>query len=230
MNDLADWSSERIRDEQFARRLRGFDEVEVREFQTGVADHIRRLRQHEAALRAQVEELKHSTDQQESRHQQSESALRAEIGRLTGIVENGETKERAVQLLNQAQTLADQLVSEAVQQTRDMMLATRAQIRELRLRSDGHATSISAPTAEPTGQATAGDADATYVQTYAGIAAIQLRAVVDALSDQIDKLGELADRPTNEPPGPASNNRNLRGYPGPGRPQPDTPRTLEAAE
>lgn len=237
MNDRVDWSPKRpqerspewsprqIRDTQFDRRRRGYDEAQVSQFQAAVADQISRLLQHQASLRAQVDELTRSAEQQELRHQEAEAALSAEISRLTGAAENGETKERAVQLLMQAQNLADQLVSEAVEQTRDMMVATRAHIRELRVVSDDHA---SAPTrasaAAPVGQPT-GDAGTAYVHTYAGIAALQLRAVVDALSEQITKLGELANRPAPEAPALDSWNR---GNSGNGWSQADAPLIREA--
>ncbi|MBO0812089.1 MAG: DivIVA domain-containing protein [Microlunatus sp.] len=238
MNDVADWSPNRpherspewsprqIRDTQFDRRRRGYDEAQVSQFQAAVADQISRLLQHQASLRAQVDELARSAEQQELRHQEAEAALNAEISRLTGAADNGETKERAVQLLMQAQNLADQLVNEAVEQTRDMMVATRAHIRELRVVSDDHAASASprAAAAAPVGQPT-GDAGTAYVHTYAGIAALQLRAVVDALSEQITKLGELASRPSPEAPDLDGWNR---GNSSNGWSQADAPRIREA--
>ena len=42
------------------------------------------------------------------------------------------------------------------------------------------------------------DSDLAYVQTYAKVAAVQLRSIVDALTEQVDKLSDLP-RPYRHP-------------------------------
>lgn len=160
------WTGARLKNLQFTRRRRGYDESEVDTTLAAVARQVDRQT-------AQIEQYQ------------------AEISRLQN---NDEFKQRAIELLNQAQELADQLVEEAVQHTRELMLAGRTQVREL----DRHNTAISngarrsTPVTDPVVEV---QPDAAYVQVHAQISATQLRAVVDALSEQIDRLTEIAGPP-----------------------------------
>ena len=153
-----------IRRTQFSQRLRGYDESEVKAFCESVAAQVQR----------QLDER---------------ASLRAEIDRLRGMADNEDVKERAVALFSQAQTVADQLISEAVEHAQDLMLAARAQQREILGRVRDTAQNLSpAPVPEPARSGS--DADLNHVQTYAQIAAVQLRAVIDALSEEVDKLDQ----------------------------------------
>src|SRR4051794_14067332 len=102
----APMSPHEIRSIHFSTRLRGYDEHEVNAFRDTVAAVVQRQREETAAARA-------------------------EIDRLRGVVDNEDVKERAIALFSQAQTVADQLIAEAVEHAQDLMLAARGQQREV---------------------------------------------------------------------------------------------------
>lgn len=165
----APWSPQWIRATRFPQRLRGFDEAEVLSFLEGAAAQIQK-------------------------HRDAEASLRAEIARLEAVAAGEDVQERAVALFSQAQAVADQLIAEAVQHAQDMMSAARSQEREILGRASETAESAVGP--RPSGPADDSDADVGYVHTYAKIAAVQLRSVLDALSEQVDRLSQVPDRPT----------------------------------
>ncbi|MBO0731923.1 MAG: DivIVA domain-containing protein [Acidimicrobiaceae bacterium] len=164
------WSPQWIRAARFPQRLRGFDEAEVLAFLESAAAQMQRQRDVEASLRA-------------------------EIARLESVVANEDVQERAVALFSQAQNVADQLIAEAVQHAQDMMSAARTQEREILGRASGAAESAMAAGPRPSGAAGDPGAEVGYVNTYAKIVAVQLRSVLDALSEQVDRLSEVPDRP-----------------------------------
>jgi len=175
-----------IRTEAFSHRMRGLDEAEVREFLDLLADQVQagdlertEMRTENARLREEVEQLR------------AQQPI------------DGEISPQAVLLFSQAQQVADQLVEEAVIHARDLMSSARNQQREI-MQETQHA-------AEPVGrgpQQTGGPAFAPsavtppggyskpvpeieYVRTFAQVAQVQLRSVLDALAEQVDKLGEV---------------------------------------
>jgi cell division septum initiation protein DivIVA len=163
-----------IRSANFSQRRRGFDEAE-----------------------SECADLRAETDR-----------LRAEVDRWrTELVQREENppeiNERAVALFSQAQQVADKLVEEAVQHARDLMSAARAQEREIVQRA--HETAAR----EAGGRSPGGAADRRaghggggsgpdasdieYVRTFARVAQVQFRSVLEALSEQVDRLGQLPD-------------------------------------
>jgi DivIVA domain-containing protein len=159
-----------IRSEAFSHRVRGFDEAEVREFLDLLADQVQ-------AGDAERREL------------------RAEIGRLSQEVESlrgrpqapatGETSPHALLVLRQAQQVADQLVEEAVSQSRELMRSTRDERRAI-LEQAYEATPSAGP---PAAASSLPPPDIEYVRTLSRTAQVQLRSVLDALSEQLDMLG-----------------------------------------
>jgi DivIVA domain-containing protein len=159
-----------IRSEAFSHRVRGFDEAEVREFLDLLADQVQ-------AGDAERREL------------------RAEIGRLSQEVESlrgrpqapatGETSPHALLVLRQAQQVADQLVEEAVSQSRELMRSTRDERRAI-LEQAHEANPSAGP---PAAASSLPPPDIEYVRTLSRTAQVQLRSVLDALSEQLDTLG-----------------------------------------
>ena len=123
---------------------------------------------------------------------QEMASLRAENARLraaTGADLEQEIAAGAVGLLSQAQLIADRAVADAEQYARDMVLAARDQYREVLERAErsaGHLATALATT--PEGPSLP---EIEYVRTYAKVAQIQLRSVLDALTEQVDRLGSL---------------------------------------
>ena len=177
-----------IRDESFSHRMRGVDESEVREFLDLLADQVQACDAERTALRADNERLNKEVD-----------SLRAQQP-----VE-GEINPQAVLLFSQAQQVADQLVEEAVIHARDLMTSARNQQREILEEAHKAAESASGLAAQRAGQGLVASAAAPpggyslpvpqveYVRTFARVAQVQLRSVLDALAEQVEKLSEVPD-------------------------------------
>lgn len=115
-----------------------------------------------------------------------------------------QAKDEMVKVITQAQILAEKFVAEAEQYSKDLVASARTQYSEiLRRAEDSVATREAAPVPAATA---AGYTDTIqeieYVRTYTKVAQVQLRAVIDALAEQVDRLGDLpvarADRSSNE--------------------------------
>jgi DivIVA domain-containing protein len=122
--------------------------------------------------------------------------LRAENARLraaAGTDLEQEIAAGAVGLLSQAQLIADRAVADAEQYARDLVLAARDQYREVLERAERSAGHVVAGLATPEGPTLP---EIEYVRTYAKVAQIQLRSVLDALTEQVDRLGTLPQADT----------------------------------
>lgn len=128
------------------------------------------------------------------------AALRAENAKLRGGSGSDfeeEITSGAVGLLTQAQLIADKAISDAEQYARDLVLTARNQYREILERAE---TSASQATGSIPVQQQAGPPvpEIEYVRTYAQVAQIQLRSVLESLTEQVDRLGSLP-HPAQEP-------------------------------
>lgn len=174
-------SADDIRRQEFSHRMRGLDEYEVREFLDLLADQTSAIEREREEYRAETERL------------------RAEVAQLRDKTKGPDPEDinpQAVILFSQAQQVADQLVEEAVRHARDLMSSARNQEREILERAheaadkavrmsgavlpDGGVAGYSEPVPE-----------VEYARTFARIAHIQLRSVVDALAEAVDQLGEV---------------------------------------
>ena len=170
-----------IRGQEFSHRMRGLDEYEVNEFLDLLADQVQATEHERAEHRAEIERL------------------RAEVERLRNQrpdTPSGEISPQAVALFSQAQQVADQLVEEAVRHARDLMTSARNQQREILQRAHEAAdnavrvSSAVLPDGAVGGYNTPVQ-EIEYVRTFARVAQVQLRSVLDALTEQVEKLGEV---------------------------------------
>lgn len=102
-------------------------------------------------------------------------------------------KDEMVKVITQAQILAEKFVAEAEQYSKDLVASARTQYGEiLRRAEDSVATrqAVPAPAATADGY-TSPIQEIEYVRTYTKVAQVQLRAVIDALAEQVDRLGDL---------------------------------------
>ncbi|MBM7783688.1 DivIVA domain-containing protein [Tenggerimyces flavus] len=160
-----------VRDADFPRRLRGLDENEVRAFLETVAGQIEAANDERAKLRAEIERLKRTA----TPAKQAKGSPPPEIN------------AHAVALFSQAQQVADRLVAEAVQHARDLMANARAQQREILERAHQAASNATGDDQNPA----AATHEIEYVRTFARVAQVQLRSVLDALTEEVDKLGQI---------------------------------------
>jgi|GEM_PF-3532720 len=172
---------------EFTMKIRGgaYDRLEVDNFMRDLAQAIADVR---SAASAAGQEL---------------SSLRAANARLRGgsaAESEDEITSGAVGLLTQAQLIADKAIADAEQYARDLVLTARNQYREILERAESTASQASATLPSPQNGAPAVP-EIEYVRTYAQVAQIQLRSVLDALTEQVDRLGSLP-QPTEEVPEP----------------------------
>ena len=187
-------SPARIRTEEFSHRVRGLDETEVRDYLDLLADQVATSDIQSEAQNAEIEKLRAEVDQ-----------LRNENLRLREESErgSGEISPQAVALFSQAQQVADQLVEEAVVHARDLMMSARHQQRDILQRAHDTATQVARRTGAPP-QIVEGEAEEVlpggythpvpeieYVRTFAKVAQVQLRSVLDALTEQVDRLDDV---------------------------------------
>jgi cell division initiation protein len=102
-------------------------------------------------------------------------------------------KDEMVKVITQAQILAEKFVAEAEQYSKDLVASARTQYSEiLRRAEDSAATRQAAPVPAERAAGEAGPIqEIEYVRTYTKVAQVQLRAVIDALAEQVDRLGDL---------------------------------------
>jgi DivIVA domain-containing protein len=172
-------SPHEVRRKNFTVRLRGYDHGEVRSFLTGLSDDLERMQAQIATLKQDNEWLR--ADLEEARADPKEMAT-----------------DQAVSVLNQAQQLADSLIDEAMQSARDLLLTARSQQRDVveqaKTAAKG-AVSRATAIAERAGSEDASVRDVEYIRMFAKVAQVQFQAVLDALNEQVSRLGEVPGNP-----------------------------------
>ena len=180
---------------EFTMKIRGgaYDRLEVDNFMRDLSTAIAEVRAAATSTRQELAELR---------------AEKARAG-ASGPDSEEEITAGAVGLLTQAQLIADKAVADAEQYARDLVLTARSQYREILERAESTASQATATI--PT-EHVPPVPEIEYVRTYAQVAQIQLRSVLDALTEQVDRLGSLPqpateavaqpdseDGPTGEP-------------------------------
>jgi cell division initiation protein len=168
-----------VRNASFGTRRRGYDPDEVYEFLHRVADEIEGGDADRATLRAEI------------------SRLTGELADLRAAAPPEQPDERmeisahAVNLLSQAQQAADSAVAEAERYARDMVLAARNQYQEILQRAQDAASEAAHELRAVPGGYGIPVQEVEYVRTFAHIAQVQLRSVLDALAKEVDRLGKV---------------------------------------
>jgi len=169
-----------IRSQTFNTRRKGLDPDEVGAYLHQLAEQIERSDADRAELRAELERVRDSM---------ADTDQRAHI------------TAHAVGLLSQAQQIADNLVAEAEQYARDLVESARSQQRDV-LQQAQHSVETAVKQL-PVSEAEAADLE--YVRTFTQVAHVQLRSVLDALAEQVERLGQLPRKSTKagaQPSGP----------------------------
>jgi cell division initiation protein len=159
------------------------DPGEVRTFLTGLADELEGIQtqvavltQENQSLRAQLEET------------------RAEVADARADPMENAT-DQAVSVLNQAQQLADSLIDEAMQSARDLLLTARSQQRDVmeqaKVAAKGAVNRATAIAERASNEDESGGRDVEYIRMFAKVAQVQFQAVLDALNEQVARLGEV---------------------------------------
>jgi DivIVA domain-containing protein len=194
---------EDVRRQDFTVRFRGLDANEVRGFLNALADELARLHEQVTTLT------------------EDNGLLRGEVQHAQGELQQAQVNpqeqvtDQAVLLLNQAQQLADALIDEGMQSARDLLLAARHQQRDIidPGYEAGHGTVVEAmPTADQVlRHAASPSSDVEDVRMFAKVAQVQFRAVLDALDEQVNRLGQFSEtaeraKPADDQEWPPSTN------------------------
>ena len=197
------WRPEDIRGKQFTVRMRGVDLNEVRSFLDLLANDVQRLQEQLATYKRDYSRQRDSLEQAQDELAQTRAELqevRTEMQRNP----HGEITEQAVELLNQAQQLADALIDESMQAARDMMTAARSHQREVLVSPSEDRPSSALPGAEgsdhPDDLEAVSSAEDGRVRPPARATQAQFRAVLDALSEQINRLDTMTDGSATDAP------------------------------
>jgi DivIVA domain-containing protein len=176
-------SPQDVRRKNFTVRLRGLDQDEVRYFLAGLANDLEGNLAQVATLTQENETL---TEENQLLHSELSEARARPMEQAT---------DQAVSVLNQAQQLADSLIDEAMQSARDLLLTARSQQRDImdqaKVAANG-AVSRATAIAERAGSQDPSLRDVEYVRMFAKVAQVQFQAVLDALNEHVNRLGELS--------------------------------------
>lgn len=181
------------------RHSGGYDQHEVDAFLDALVDALETVQNERDSLREQQQrgrqELAVLADQH-GQLQQEDREIRSELERLRDAAEqrvHHEIAVDAVGLLSKAQVIADRCVEDAEQYARDLVLTARQQYRDVLERAEHTADETVRTLPGPPVGVTLRELE--YVRTYAQVARIQLRSVLDALSEQLEQLGDLPPVP-----------------------------------
>ncbi len=172
-----------VRIADFSHRRRGLDTDEVHDFLNAVADQMEAADAERARLRAENDALRQKLDTAST---DPEAAI----------------NPRAIALFSQAQQVADNLVAEAVDHARTLMKETRKQQRELLEKARAAGVAPAAPTSNVAQHPAVPEVE--YVRTFAQVAQVQLRSVLEALTEQVDRLNAVSSHTGQGTPPPSA--------------------------
>nr|WP_236667475.1 DivIVA domain-containing protein [Nonomuraea sp. K271] len=194
-NDRRRLTPERVRNHTFSRTKlghRGYSEEEVRSFLYRTADDMAAGDMEKADLRAEVERLKNwykdrGTDVTAPDNQQARLSV------------------DAVNLLSRAQQTADAQIAEAEDYARRLVGQARQQYEQV-LQEAQHRAEEAANQAVNVYRSSGGHQSAeaeelerriAYLRTFAEVTQVQLRAVLEGLTNEVNKLGNLPETGQN---------------------------------
>ncbi|GAA1664545.1 cell wall synthesis protein Wag31 [Nonomuraea maheshkhaliensis] len=188
-NDQRRLTPDRVRNKDFSRTKlghRGYSEDEVRAFLYRVADDIATGDMEKADLRAEVERLKNWYKE-----------------RGTDVDNSGAKKLNvdAVNLLSRAQQTADAQIAEAEDYARRLVGQARHQYEQILHEAQQRAEEAGNQAVDvyrSSGAQQSADAEElerriAYLRTFAEVTQVQLRAVLEGLTNEVNKLGKLPD-------------------------------------
>ncbi|MEV0614304.1 DivIVA domain-containing protein [Nonomuraea sp. NPDC050404] len=194
-NDRQRLTPDRVRNKDFSRTAlgrRGYSEDEVRTFLFRMADDMAAGDMEKADLRAEVERLKNwykdrGTDVDAPGGNQARLNVAAvnllSRAQQTADAQIAEAEGYARRLVNDARQQYEQILQEAQQQ------AEEAGNRAVNVyRSSGGAQSAEAEELERR---------IAYLRTFAEVTQVQLRAVLEGLTNEVNKLGHLPETTRN---------------------------------
>lgn len=145
---------------------------------------------------ATFEQVGHGYDPAAVHHFLNAVADQMDADRVQIEAHGANAQDEMIKIISQAQVLAEKFVAEAEQYSKDLVASARTQYSEILRRAEDSAASrsgevVSISGSAPTPPYTTPIDEIEYVRTYTKVAQVQLRAVIDALAEQVDKLGDV---------------------------------------
>lgn len=193
LGDHQPLTPDRVRNQEFTRTKigqRGYSADEVRAFLYRVAEDMAAGDQEKAELRADVERM---------RQWYKEHGINMDPA---AMAQRGGLSVDAVNILSRAQQTADAQIAEAEDYARRIISQARQQyeqiLQEAQRRAEEAAEQAAGAYREGSGVQSE-DAEElerriAYLRTFAEVTQVQLRAVLEGLAHEVDKLGSLPER------------------------------------
>lgn len=193
LGDRQPLTPDRVRNQEFSRTKlgqRGYSADEVRAFLYRVAEDMAAGDQEKAELRADVERM---------RQWYKEHGINMDSG---AMAQRGGLSVDAVNILSRAQQTADAQIAEAEDYARRIIGQARQQyeqiLQEAQRRAEEAAEQAAGAYREGSGAQSAEAEELerriAYLRTFAEVTQVQLRAVLEGLAHEVDKLGSLPER------------------------------------
>ncbi|MFI7697737.1 DivIVA domain-containing protein [Nonomuraea sp. NPDC049480] len=191
-NDRQRLTPDRVRNKDFSRTKfghRGYSEDEVRTFLYRMADDMAASDMEKADLRAEVDRLRNW-------YKDHGAELNA-----PGATQRARLNVDAVNLLSRAQQTADAQIAEAEDYARRLVAQARQQYEQVLLEAQQRAEEASSQAVNvyrSSGAVQSAEAEElerriAYLRTFAEVTQVQLRAVLEGLANEVNKLGSLPD-------------------------------------
>jgi cell division initiation protein len=187
------YTPERIRNQPFSRTRigqRGVNADEVQDFLNRVAEDVAAGDKEKADLRAEIDRLRHwYADRGE------------DVDGTNGTRGQARLNIDAVNILSRAQQTADAQIAEAEDYARRLVAQARQQYEEILEEAQRRAEAAASQAVEvyrsssrvQSTEAEELERRIAYLRTFTEVTQVQLRAVLDGLSDQVDKLGAIPE-------------------------------------
>jgi len=179
-----------VRNKTFSRTKlgqRGYSADEVRSFLYRVAEDMAASDMEKANLRAEIDRLKNWY--KEHGHDVPHP----------GVAQHGGLNIDAINLLSRAQQTADAQIAEAEDYARRLVAQARQQYEQILQEAQARAEEAATQAVDvyrSTGNAQSAEAEElerriAYLRTFAEVTQVQLRAVLEGLTNEVNKLGNL---------------------------------------
>ncbi|WP_169947530.1 DivIVA domain-containing protein [Microbispora sp. H11081] len=183
---------DRVRKQEFARTSlgrRGYSEDEVRAFLYRVAEDMAASDKEKADLRAYIDRMKQWYKEHGLNPEQSMAPQTLSVDAINILSRAQQTADAQIA---EAEDYARRIVSQARQQYEELLIEAQRQAEDAANRAVGayRASGSGLPGAE----AEELERRIAYLRTFAEVTQVQLRAVLEGLAQEVDKLGHVPDQ------------------------------------
>ncbi len=187
---LTPLTAERLRTVDFSRAplgRRGYNEDEVRRFLSRVAEDIGNADTEMSRLRAEVERLRNYY-REAGVDVEARSSRPAPSAQAVAVM--SQAQQTADAQIAQAEEYAKQLVATARQRYEEIMYQARVRAAQAAEAAESYQLRVHATTDEQEHL----ERRIAWLRTFAQVTEVQLKAALEALTREVDKLGELPAR------------------------------------